>query len=40
MGYRLIHGIRTEPKGQITARLLSQEGLPVALCYFPAFHGQ
>ena len=37
-GYRLIHGARTEPWGQITARLLSPEGLLVAVCYSPAFH--
>jgi catechol 2,3-dioxygenase-like lactoylglutathione lyase family enzyme len=36
-GYRLIHGARTEPWGQITARLLSPEGLLVAVCYSPAF---
>ena len=37
-GYHLIHGARTEPWGQITARLLSPEGLLVAVCYTPAFH--
>ena len=37
-GYRLIHGARTEPWTQITARLLSPEGLLVAVCYTPAFH--
>jgi catechol 2,3-dioxygenase-like lactoylglutathione lyase family enzyme len=36
-GFRLIHGARTEPWGQITARLLSPEGLLVAVCYTPAF---
>ncbi|HEX3461609.1 MAG TPA: VOC family protein [Acidimicrobiales bacterium] len=36
--YRLIHQARTEPWGQITARLLSPEGLLVAVCYTPAFH--
>jgi catechol 2,3-dioxygenase-like lactoylglutathione lyase family enzyme len=36
-GYRLIHEARTEPWGQITARLLSPEGLLVAVCYTPAF---
>jgi catechol 2,3-dioxygenase-like lactoylglutathione lyase family enzyme len=35
---RLIHGTRTEPWGQITARLLSPEGLLVAVCYTPSFH--
>ena len=38
-GYRLIHDARTEPWGQITARLLSPEGLLVAVCYSPAFQG-
>ena len=37
-GYRLIHEARTEPWGQITARLLSPEGLLVAVCYTPSFH--
>jgi catechol 2,3-dioxygenase-like lactoylglutathione lyase family enzyme len=37
-GYRLIHEARTEPWAQITARLLSPEGLLVAVCYTPAFH--
>src|SRR3989440_22473 len=36
--YRLIHGARTEPWTQITARLLSPEGLLVAVCYTPPFH--
>ncbi len=35
--YRLIHGARTEPWGQITARLISPEGLLVAVCSTPAF---
>jgi catechol 2,3-dioxygenase-like lactoylglutathione lyase family enzyme len=33
--YHLIHGARTEPWGQMTARLLSPEGLLVAVCYSP-----
>ena len=37
-GYRLIHAARTEPWGQITARLTSPEGLLVAVCYTPSFH--
>jgi catechol 2,3-dioxygenase-like lactoylglutathione lyase family enzyme len=37
-GYQLIHEARTEPWAQITARLLSPEGLLVAVCYTPAFH--
>lgn len=37
-GYRLLHGVRTEPWGQITARLLSPDGLLVAVCYTPFFH--
>lgn len=37
-GYRLLHGARTEPWTQITARLLSPEGLLVAVCYTPWFH--
>jgi catechol 2,3-dioxygenase-like lactoylglutathione lyase family enzyme len=37
-GHRLIHGARAEPWTQITARLLSPEGLLVAVCYTPWFH--
>jgi catechol 2,3-dioxygenase-like lactoylglutathione lyase family enzyme len=37
-GYRLIHDAHIEPWGQITARLLSPEGLLVAVCFTPAFH--
>lgn len=37
-GYNLIHGSRTEPWGQVTARLLSPEGLLVAVCYSPSLH--
>ncbi len=37
-GYRLIHQAHTEPWGQITARLLSPEGLLVSVCYSPAFY--
>jgi catechol 2,3-dioxygenase-like lactoylglutathione lyase family enzyme len=37
-GYRLLHGVRTEPWKQVTARLLSPEGLLVAVCYTPWLH--
>jgi catechol 2,3-dioxygenase-like lactoylglutathione lyase family enzyme len=37
-GYLLIHEARTEPWTQITARLLSPEGLLVAVCYSPSLH--
>lgn len=37
-GYRLIHDARTEPWSQVTARLLSPEGLLIAVCYTPSFH--
>jgi catechol 2,3-dioxygenase-like lactoylglutathione lyase family enzyme len=37
-GHRLIHEAQTEPWGQVTARLLSPEGLLVAVCFSPAFH--
>ncbi len=37
-GYQLIHGARTAPWTQVTARLLSPEGLLVAVCYTPWFH--
>lgn len=38
-GYQLIHGARTEPWTQVTARLLSPEGLLVAVCFTPWLHG-
>ena len=37
-GHRLIHEARTEPWMQVTARLLSPEGLLIAVCYTPSFH--
>jgi catechol 2,3-dioxygenase-like lactoylglutathione lyase family enzyme len=37
-GHRLIHEAHTEPWGQITARLLSPEGLLIAVCFSPSFH--
>jgi catechol 2,3-dioxygenase-like lactoylglutathione lyase family enzyme len=37
-GHRLIHGARTEPWGQVAARLLSPEGLLVAVCRTPWLH--
>ena len=39
-GYRLIHEARTEPWSQVTARLLSPEGLLTAVCYTPSFHDE
>ncbi len=37
-GHRLIHDARTEPWDQVTARLLSPDGLLIAVCFTPAFH--
>jgi catechol 2,3-dioxygenase-like lactoylglutathione lyase family enzyme len=37
-GYRLIHAAKTEPWTQVTARLLSPEGLLVAVCSTPSYH--
>jgi catechol 2,3-dioxygenase-like lactoylglutathione lyase family enzyme len=37
-GHRLLHGERTEPWGQVTARLLTPEGLLVAVCRAPWLH--
>lgn len=34
-GHRLLHGLRTEPWGQTVARLLSSDGLLVAVCHTP-----
>ncbi len=36
-GYQLIHPTRTEPWGQIVARLMSPEGLLIGLSYAPWF---
>jgi catechol 2,3-dioxygenase-like lactoylglutathione lyase family enzyme len=37
-GYALVHSAKTEPWGQVIARLLSPEGLLVGLSYVPSFH--
>ena len=37
-GYTLLHGARTEPWGQIVARLLSPEGLIVGVSHAPWMH--
>lgn len=37
-GYELVHGPRTEPWGQVVARLLGPEGLLVGLSWAPWFH--
>lgn len=37
-GYRLLHGARTEPWTQETARLLTPDGLLVAVCRTPWLH--
>jgi catechol 2,3-dioxygenase-like lactoylglutathione lyase family enzyme len=35
LGHQLLHGPRTEPWGQTVARLLSEDGLLVAVCHTP-----
>jgi catechol 2,3-dioxygenase-like lactoylglutathione lyase family enzyme len=37
-GFDLIHSARTEPWGQIVARLLTGDGMIVGISYVPAFH--
>jgi catechol 2,3-dioxygenase-like lactoylglutathione lyase family enzyme len=37
-GWPLLHGARTEPWGQVVARLQSPEGLVVGLSYAPSLH--
>lgn len=37
-GYALIHGRRTEPWGQVLARLLGPEGLLIGLSFAPWLH--
>jgi len=39
-GHALLHGVRTEPWGQVTARLLAPDGLLVAVCHTPWFHDE
>ena len=38
-GYQLLHDAKKEPWGQTIARLLSEDGLIVGVCYTPWFHG-
>jgi len=37
-GFPLLHGAKTEPWGQVVARLLSPEGAVVGLSYAPSAH--
>ena len=37
-GHQLVHEPKTEPWGQTIARVLSQDGLLVAVCFTPEFH--
>jgi catechol 2,3-dioxygenase-like lactoylglutathione lyase family enzyme len=37
-GWPLLHEARTEPWGQVVARMLSPEGAVVGLSYAPSFH--
>jgi hypothetical protein len=37
-GHTLLHATRTEPWGQVIARLLSSDGLIVGVCWTPWFH--
>jgi catechol 2,3-dioxygenase-like lactoylglutathione lyase family enzyme len=37
-GHTLIHGVRTEPWGQVIARLLGPGGLLVGVCHCPWMH--
>lgn len=37
-GYHPLHGAKTEPWGQVVARLLSPEGAVVGLSYAPSLH--
>ena len=38
-GHQLVHDARTEPWGQVIARLLGPAGIVVGVCYTPWFHG-
>jgi catechol 2,3-dioxygenase-like lactoylglutathione lyase family enzyme len=37
-GHTLVHGVRTEPWGQVIARLLGPEGLLIGVCWCPWMH--
>jgi hypothetical protein len=37
-GFELLHPARTEPWGQVVARLLTGDGMMVGMSYAPAFH--
>lgn len=37
-GYELVHDVKTEPWGQVIARLLGPEGILIGVCYTPWFH--
>lgn len=37
-GLKLLHGVKTEPWGQVVVRLLSAEGAIVGLSYAPSLH--
>lgn len=37
-GHTLIHSARTEPWGQVIARILGPEGLLIGICYTPWHH--
>lgn len=37
-GHQLVHATRTEPWGQVIARLLGPEGLLVGICHTPWLH--
>ncbi len=37
-GHQLVHDTRTEPWGQVIARLLGPEGLLIGVCHTPWFH--
>jgi catechol 2,3-dioxygenase-like lactoylglutathione lyase family enzyme len=39
-GHALLHGVRIEPWGQVTARLLAPDGLLVAVCHTPWLHDE
>jgi catechol 2,3-dioxygenase-like lactoylglutathione lyase family enzyme len=38
-GYKLVHGARTEPWKQTVARLLTEDGVIIGVCYTPSMHG-
>jgi methylmalonyl-CoA mutase cobalamin-binding subunit len=38
LGYDVLHEAKTEPRGQVVARMLSPEGAIIGVSYAPSLH--